>query len=165
MKCKITNRIQSGLFRAAVSNHDRSVVQRETSGFTLIELMLVLTILGILAGLVLPNLAHRSGEARITAAQTQISTFGNALDQFEVDCGYYPRSRDGLNDLIVQPRDAQNWHGPYLKSDTIPQDPWKAAYIYECPGKHNPSSYDIYSMGPDGRANTDDDICNWTVKR
>ena len=138
---------------------------RNRGGFTLVELLLVLTILGILAALVIPKFSGRTEQARNTAAQTQISNFGTALDQFEVDCGYYPKGKSGLNDLLVQPRDAQNWHGPYLKIDVIPLDPWQQPYTYECPGKHNPASYDLISGGPDGRIGSDDDICNWTTQK
>src|ERR1051325_120425 len=117
--------------------------------FTLIELLLVLVILGVLAAIVVPKFSGRTEQARVTAAITQISSFTTALSAFEVDNGGFPRGRNGLGDLVQRPRDAQNWHGPYLES--IPKDPWGNEYIYECPGKHNPSSYDITSMGPDGR--------------
>lgn len=134
------------------------------SGFTLIELLLVLVILGILAAIVVPKFSGRTEQARETAARTQIATFGTALDSFEVDVGYYPKGRNGLNDLFSQPRDAQNWRGPYIKNE-IPKDPWQNDYVYECPGKNNPSSYDLLSMGPDGRAGTEDDITNYTKKK
>ena len=137
---------------------------RSRRAFTLIELLLVLVILGILAAIVVPKFSGRTEQARVTAAQSQISTFGTALDAFEVDNGFYPKGKGGLNDLIVAPNNAGNWRGPYLKSE-IPLDPWGNAYLYECPGKHNPSSYDILSMGPDGRAGGDDDIANWQTKR
>ena len=129
-------------------------------GFTLIELLLVLVILGILAAIVVPKFSGRTEQARVTAAQSQIATFGTALDAFEVDTGVYPKGRNGLNELIVQPRDAKNWRGPYLKGE-IPKDPWGNDYIYEFPGKHNPGSYDLLSPGPDGRVGGDDDITNW----
>src|SRR5437867_12975782 len=128
--------------------------------FTLIELLLVLVILGILAAIVVPKFSGRTEQARQTAALSQIATFGTALDAFEVDNGYYPKGKNGLVDLVQAPRDAQSWRGPYLKSE-IPMDPWGHPYTYECPGKHNPSSYDLMSMGPDGRANNEDDVCNW----
>ncbi len=129
-------------------------------GFTLIELLLVLVILGILAAIVVPKFSGRTEQAKLAAAKTQIATFNTALDAFEVDNGFYPKGKDGLVDLVQQPRDSQEWKGPYLKSD-IPDDPWGRPYIYVCPGKQNPSSYDIYSVGPDGRENTDDDITNF----
>lgn len=130
--------------------------------FTLVELLLVLVILGTLAAIVLPKFSGTTERARRTQAQTQISTFGTALDNFEVDVGHYPNGRSGLVELIQQPRDAVEWHGPYLKNETgIPQDPWGNDYLYECPGKHNPNGYDLTSMGPDGREGGDDDISNW----
>jgi general secretion pathway protein G len=133
--------------------------------FTLIELLLVLVILGILAAIVVPKFSGRTEQARQTAAKSQIATFGTALAAFEIDNGYYPKGKSGLLDLVRQPNNAQSWKGPYLEKE-IPKDPWNNDYIYECPGKHNPSSYDLMSMGPDGRAGGDDDITNWqTTKR
>jgi general secretion pathway protein G len=145
--------------QAASQNLPSTVRARRRAGFTLVELLLVLVILGTLAAIVYPKLAGRSEQARITAAKTQIAAFSTALDAFEVDNGYYPKGRTGLEDLITQPRDAVNWKGPYLKD--IPKDPWGNDYIYEYPGKHNVNGYDLYSMGPDGRENTEDDITNW----
>ena len=131
-------------------------------GFTLVELLLVLVILGVLAAIVIPKFSGRTQQAKVQAAVTQISTFRTALDAFEVDNGYYPKGRTGLQDLIVQPRDAQNWRGPYLQTDRVPQDPWGGEYVYECPGKHNPTSYDIYTAGPPGENQI---IGNWTVDK
>jgi len=130
--------------------------------FTLVELLLVLVILGILAAIVLPRFTNRTKQAQIAAAQTQISNFKVALDAFDVDNGYYPKGKNGLQDLIVMPRDAQNWHGPYLQTDAVPKDPWQNDYIYECPGRHNPSSYDLSSMGPPGEETV---IGNWTMQK
>ncbi|HUD45667.1 MAG TPA: type II secretion system major pseudopilin GspG [Candidatus Baltobacteraceae bacterium] len=129
------------------------------NAFTLVELLLVLTILAILAGIVLPRMTGSTERARTTAAMTQISTLGTALGAYEVDNGNYPRGRDGLQALMVKPRDAQNWHGPYMEKD-IPLDPWGHPYVYECPGKRNPSGYDLYATGPDGTV-----YGNWTAKR
>jgi general secretion pathway protein G len=131
--------------------------------FTLVEMLLVLVILATLAAIVYPKLAGRSEQARTTAVTTQISSFSTALDAFEVDNGYYPKGKGGLQDLVQQPRDAQNWRGPYLKD--IPKDPWGNDYSYECPGRHNPTSYDLTSAGPDGKLGSDDDIANFAAKK
>ncbi|MDB6030336.1 MAG: xcpT 8 [Verrucomicrobiales bacterium] len=138
--------------------------KRTRQAFTLIELLLVLVILGILAAIVVPKFSGRTEQARQAAAQSQIATLSTALDAFEVDNGYYPKGKNGLTDLVQPPRDSQNWRGPYMKTD-VPGDPWGHPYVYECPGKRNPSSYDLYSIGPDGRAGTDDDVTNWQNKK
>jgi general secretion pathway protein G len=128
--------------------------------FTLVEMLLVVTIIGILAALVLPSMMNRGQQARITAAQTDIkSGIKTALDAFEVDNGFYPKS---LQDLIHQPNNAKNWHGPYFDPPQLPVDPWGNPYIYYYPGKHNTGSYDLLSVGPDGKEGTDDDIVSWT---
>jgi general secretion pathway protein G len=135
-------------------------------GFTLVELLLVLTILAILAGIVLPKMSGRTEQARVASAKTQISTFSTALGAFEVDNGFFPKGRNGLSALVQKPGNAQNWHGPYLENSTsVPLDPWGNAYIYDCPGKHNSTGFDLMSMGPDGRVGGDDDICNWTTAK
>lgn len=143
------------------SDKNRTVRSRQ-HGFTLVELLLVLVILGILAAIVLPRFTNRTKQAQIAATQTQIATFKTALDAYEVDNGYYPKGKNGMVDLIQQARDAQNWRGPYLQADAIPKDPWGNEYIYECPGRHNPTSYDLSSLGPKDENNI---IANWTIKR
>jgi general secretion pathway protein G len=139
--------------------NQKPLARTAQQAFTLVEMLLVLVILGVLAAIVYPKVAGRGEQARVTSTQTQISAFKTALDAFEVDNGYYPKGRNGLGDLVQKPRDAVNWRGPYL--DSLPKDPWGNDYIYECPGKHNPSSFDIMSMGPDGRSGDEDDIGNW----
>jgi general secretion pathway protein G len=119
-------------------------------------------ILATLAAIVIPKMANRGKQAQLTAAATQIAAFETALDAFEVDNGYYPKS-GALDALVSPPNDAKNWRGPYLKS--IPVDPWQNPYAYDYPGKHNANGYDILSAGPDGRAGTDDDINNWDVAK
>jgi general secretion pathway protein G len=128
-------------------------------GFTLTEIMLVVVIIGILAALVIPKIAGSSERARVTAAQADINGgIKSAVGQYEVDNGFYPKS---LQDLIVQPGNAKNWHGPYFDPPKLPVDPWGNPYIYTYPGKHNPTSYDLLSTGPDGKEGTEDDIGNW----
>jgi general secretion pathway protein G len=136
---------------------------RNQSAFTLVEMLLVLVILATLAAIVIPKMAGRSQQAKVTAAATQVSSIEMALDAFEVDNGYYPKS-GSLDDLINPPANAREWKGPYLKKG-IPLDPWGNQYTYEYPGKHNANGYDLSSMGPDGRAGTDDDINNWDAKK
>lgn len=138
----------------------RPISQFRRGGFTLVEMLLVLVILATLAAIVVPKFAGRTRQAKETAAKSQITNFSTALDAFEVDNGYYPKGADGLQDLLVPPQEATNWRGPYLKQ-AIPLDPWGSPYLYECPGKNNPDSYDIMSMGPDGREGGGDDIANW----
>jgi general secretion pathway protein G len=139
----------------------RMTVRRRSgaSGFTLVEMLLVLVILATLAAIVYPKVAGRSEQARVTAAQTQIGNFKTALNAFEVDNGYFPKGKNGLADLIQKPQDAPNWHGPYM--DSIPKDPWGGDYFYENPGRHNPNSYDVSSVGP---PNKESPIGNWTTQ-
>ncbi|MHA3774405.1 type II secretion system major pseudopilin GspG [Verrucomicrobiota bacterium sgz303538] len=132
--------------------------------FTLVEMLLVLVILAVLAAIVIPKFSGRSQQAKETAAKSQISSIEMALDAFEVDTGFYPGGNNGLNALVDPPSNAQNWKGPYLKKG-VPLDPWGNAYVYNYPGRNNPSGYDIMSMGPDGRAGGDDDITNWDNAR
>jgi len=125
---------------------------------------LVVMIIGVLAALVVPNLAGRGEQARATAAQADIdANLAAALDLYEMDNGRYPTTEQGLKALLVKPDQAPvpaNWRGPYLKKRTLPQDPWKQNYLYASPGKHNESDYDLSSYGADGVA-SEDDIVNW----
>jgi general secretion pathway protein G len=130
-------------------------------GFTLVELLLVLTILAILAGVVIPRFAHRGEDAQRTAAKVQIASFVTALSMFEVDNGHLPKSADGLQALMTRPRDDQNtWKGPYLQLNKLPLDPWKQPYVYAIPGRHNPTGYDLYTNGKDAQGGTNT-IGNW----
>jgi len=133
------------------------------SAFTLIELLLVMVILGVLAAIVVPKFTSRTDDARIAAAQQDISAMTTALDTFEVDNGRYPTNDEGLNALSNAPSNlTSTWHGPYVGKPIV-NDPWQHAYIYRCPGTHNPRGFDLLSMGKDGQEGGNDDIDNWTV--
>ena len=127
--------------------------------FTLVELMLVVTIIGILSALVIPKIAGKGEEAREKAAYADIhGGIKSALDEFQVDNGFFPKT---VQDLLQQPSGATNWHGPYVDPPVLPVDPWGRKYIYEFPGKHGTNGYDLFSAGPDGKAGTEDDIGSW----
>jgi general secretion pathway protein G len=133
------------------------------SGFTLVELLLVLVILATLAAIVIPKFSGRTEQAKMTAARTQISNLETAIDAYDTDLGAFPNGSDGLRMLTEKPANVDDWHGPYMKKN-IPADPWGHPYIYECPGKHNENGYDLMSAGPDGQPGTADDITNWETK-
>jgi len=135
------------------------------TGFTLVELLLVVTIIGVLAALVVPRFVGRSREARVTAARQEIvGTLGVALDMFEQDMGRYPTTEEGLQVLLTPPPEGRStgWRGPYLKSVAVPLDPWQHEYRYTYPSQLTdvPTLYDLVSAGPDGQYGTDDDVTN-----
>jgi len=149
-----------------VKEMDRSSKKVETArAFTLIELLLVITIISVLAAVVVPRFFGRSREARITATrQTIVGTFGIAMDLFEQDVGRYPTSEEGLQVLIQEPQ-VRNWRGPYLKSVAVPMDPWGNPYRYSYPSELTDSEflYDIVSAGPDGVYGNNDDITSHDI--
>lgn len=129
-------------------------------GFTLIELMLVVIIIGALVAMVLPRLAGRTEQARVQAAQADIrSNIATALKLYELDNGSFPSTSAGLSALLSKPGDSRNWNGPYLEKK--PLDPWGKEYKYESPGANRGSDYDLSSSGRDGQFGTGDDITNW----
>ena len=134
------------------------------NGFTLIELMIVISIIGLLSAIVVPKLMERASEAKITAANMQIKNFKTALELFKLDNGFYPSTEQGLNSLVHKPtigREPTNYKKDgYIEK--IPLDPWGHPYIYRCPGEHAP--YDIISYGADGEpgGNAESkDITSW----
>ncbi len=131
-------------------------------GFSLIELLLVLVILATLTAIVVPKFTKRSEQAKVTAAGVAIAAIQLAMDSFEVDCGRYPTNEEGLQALIEEPANVQNWHGPYLSG--MPKDPWGNPYVYRQPGQHNTTGYDLYSFGPNVQEGDGDDIDNWSER-
>lgn len=135
-------------------NKNKKMRPEAREGFTLIEVLLVVVIIGILAALVVPKLGGRVGQAQEAAAKSDIGAIGTALDLYEVDNGKYP---SGIQGLVTKPGGALNWRGPYLKKG-VPKDPWGNEYLYTYPGQHG--DYDLKSFGPDGAA-SGDDLVSW----
>lgn len=133
------------------------------SGFTLIELMVVLVILGLLAGLLGPRVMNTLGGAKVDTAQIQIRNLEQQLELYMLDVGHYPSSDEGLEALMSKPRNAVGWNGPYFKK-AVPLDPWNRSYQYEYPGKN--TEIDIYSLGKDGQeggTGENADANNWDL--
>jgi len=134
---------------------------KNQAGFTLVELIVVVIIIGLLAGLVVPQFIRQEEKATAKAAKAQIELFGTALDTYRLDVGRYPTSQEGMAALMQKPGGVDRWDGPYLKKD-LPPDPWGKPYIYKSPGDHG--VYDIISYGADGAPGgdgNDRDITSW----
>lgn len=131
-------------------------------GFTLLELLIVMIIIGLLAALIGPKMIGRVGESRQTVAKQQIEGFSSALEMYKLDTTKYPTQEQGLDALVTEPQGITNWKGPYLKKKFIPKDPWGNNYVYLYPGEHG--DYDIVSYGADGNAGGDGeakDVASW----
>ena len=131
-------------------------------GFTLLELLIVMIIIGLLAALIGPKMIGRVGESRQTVAKQQIEGFSSALEMYKLDTTKYPTQEQGLEALVIQPQGITYWKGSYLKKKFIPKDPWGNNYIYTYPGEHG--DYDIVSYGADGNSGgdgEDKDVASW----
>lgn len=145
-------------------------IMKKNRGFTLIEMLVVIVIMGILAGITLPAVMGRTDDARLAATKVQISMISLALDMYKADNNIYPTTEQGLKSLVIKPvtsPEAKNWKGSYLKDNTLPTDQWGNSFIYLCPGRNN-RSYDIISYGSDnasGGDKTAGDIESWNIKK
>jgi len=136
--------------------------QRE-AGFTLLELLVVIVILGLLIGLVAPAVLRQLGHAKESIAAQSIARIGSVLDLYKLDVGDYPSTDDGLAALVAQPADVTSWSGPYIKSSAPPLDPWGHPYLYQQPSSRPGLDYDLCSMGSAGKPGAPGDpglICN-----
>jgi general secretion pathway protein G len=136
-------------------------LRRNRAGFTLLELLVVMVILGLLVGYVAPRYFSQVGKSEIKATQAQIGAFEKALDTYRLDVGRYPSTEQGLAVLVNRPENEPKWNGPYLQK-AVPSDPWGKAYQYKSPGEHG--EYDLYSFGKDGQPGGSGeaaDITNW----
>lgn len=139
---------------------------RRRAAFTLLEVLLVIVILVTLAALVVPNFMGAGEKAKVDATKLQLANFEKALDIFRMNVGRYPTSDEGLEALIdeevlEEETDQEKWAGPYLKGSSVPKDEWGNDWEYTSPGDINEEGYDLYSYGPDGEEDTEDDIKNW----
>jgi len=131
------------------------------SGFTLLELLVVMVIIGLLAGYVGPKYFAQIGKSEIKTAMSQIDALGKALDHYRLDTGHYPSSEEGLSALFTKPSSETKWSGPYLQKN-VPLDPWGKPYVYKKPGEHG--DYDLLSYGKDGvpgGSGEASDVTNW----
>jgi len=138
----------SQVVRSAKSQDRNTRRHAAQAGFTLVEVLVVISIIGLIMGLVGPRVLNYLSDAKVKAAKIQIESFSSALDLYFLDVGRYPSSTEGLNALMQRPSGANAWNGPYLKGAIVPKDPWGSAYVYKSPGDRKP--YDIMSFGPDG---------------
>jgi len=139
------------------------LVKQDDRGFTLVEILVVITIIGLIMGLIGPRVLNYLTESKAKAARIQIESLGSALDLYFLDNGRYPNNAEGINALVQRPPSAQAWNGPYLKGGVLPVDPWGKPYMYRSPGQHG--AYDLSSYGADGQeggTGAAADVTNWT---
>ena len=151
------NHLQRFVARRAVSGSVAGI-----RGMTLIEILVVLTLIGIVMGIVGGNYLGQGEKAKQKAAKIEIEQIGQTLDLFKLEVGRYPTTQEGLQALITAPTGVSNWNGPYWKKNTLPKDPWTNEYKYASPGQHG--AYDIWSYGADGKEGgegTNKDITSW----
>jgi general secretion pathway protein G len=135
--------------KLSAETRNRPADRRGEAGFTLVEMLVVITIIGLIMGLVGPRVLSFLGDSKVKAAKLQIESFGSSLDLFYLDVGRYPTASEGLAALAQRPGNAAIWNGPYLKTGAVPPDPWGHPYAYRSPAERGP--YEIVSLGSDGQ--------------
>jgi general secretion pathway protein G len=135
--------------RSQYKSRSRRIFSAASPGYTLIEMLVVLTIISLILGLVGPRVLAYLGESRVKTAKLQIESFSSALDLFYIDAGRFPTESEGLTALAERPTGVEIWNGPYVKGGRVPMDPWGHPYQYHLEGDHTPP-YEITSLGPDG---------------
>lgn len=138
------------------------MVKQKSLGFSLIELLVVLVILGLLVGVVAPQVMQYVGRAQTDSARLQIADLGAAIDLYYLELGDYPTTEQGLQALIEAPAGQANWNGPYLKKKNVPMDPWGNPFEYRSPGEHG--AYDLFTLGKDQQTGGDkenQDVLSW----
>jgi len=139
----------SGLSHLLRRDRVVGVLRAGSPGFTLIEMLVVLVIIGLIMGLAGPRVLNYLSDARTKAAKLQLEAFASALDLYYLDTGRYPSASEGLEALVKRPGNVDVWNGPYIKGNTVPADPWGHGYVYRSPGEK--AAYEITSLGSDGR--------------
>jgi general secretion pathway protein G len=157
LRCDLQAGSQRLVARRAFSSNIAAI-----RGMTLIEILVVLTLIGIVMGIVGGNYLGQGEKAKAKAARIEIEQIGQTLDLFKLEVGRYPTTQEGLQALITAPSGVTNWNGPYWKKSTLPKDPWTNEYKYASPGQHG--AYDLWSYGADGKEGgdaTNKDITSW----
>jgi general secretion pathway protein G len=158
----MVRRLLPGIGNRKRPSHPTVAPRSGEAGYTLVEILVVLAIIGLVMGLVGPRVISYLSDSKVKAARLQIDGLAAALDLYYLDNSAYPSSADGLQALVQKPEGAANWNGPYLKANAVPKDPWGRPYAYNAPGQHGP--FDISSVGADGQsggAGEGRDIVSW----
>lgn len=142
--------------------HFRTFSRRRSAGFSLLELLVVMVIIGLLVGIVGPRYFAQIGRAEVKTAKAQLDSLSKALETYRADTGHYPTTEQGLSALVTKPQNEPKWQGPYLSKSEVPLDPWGNAYQFKSPGEHG--EFDLLSFGKDGQpggSGENADITNW----